>query len=49
MWDIHSATELSRKMSASAGPDELLRRLTEHVRRSVHVKRAVLRAKRMRR
>lgn len=42
MWDIHSTTQLLKAMSASTEPDELLRLFMEHVRRRVHVERAVV-------
>ncbi|MGA2499790.1 MAG: PP2C family protein-serine/threonine phosphatase [Tepidisphaeraceae bacterium] len=42
MWNIDSTTELLKRMSAAAEPDELLRLFIEHVRRSVHVERALV-------
>jgi sigma-B regulation protein RsbU (phosphoserine phosphatase) len=42
MWDIHSTTELVKNMSTAGEPDDLLRRFIEHVRRRVHVDRALV-------
>lgn len=42
MWNIASTTELLRAMSASAEAEDLLRLIFEHIRRSVHVERAVV-------
>jgi sigma-B regulation protein RsbU (phosphoserine phosphatase) len=40
MWDIHSTTELLKNMS-EAESDEMVRLFLEHVRRGVHVERAL--------
>ena len=42
MWNIESTTELLKRMSAASEPDDLLRLFIEHVRRSVHVERALV-------
>jgi phosphoserine phosphatase RsbU/P len=42
MWNIDSTTELLKHMSAAAEPGELVRLFFEHVRRSVHVERALV-------
>ncbi|MCL4199453.1 MAG: SpoIIE family protein phosphatase [Phycisphaerales bacterium] len=42
MWDIHSTTRLLNEMSQSVDPDELVRLIFDHVRRSVDVRRALV-------
>ena len=42
MWNIDSTAELLKTMSASAEPDDMLRLFIEHVRRRVHVQRALV-------
>jgi hypothetical protein len=41
MWYIHLTTELLKKISDAAEPDELLRFFIDHIRRSVHGERAL--------